>query len=76
VNGPERPRSTQGCGELVIVIGRVLVGMAVERRLDGVIMVLDGVAMLMESEGEDHHTAHGPQQRADCNDRSEITSHD
>jgi hypothetical protein len=51
---------------------------AVEHRLDGVMVVmgLAVVAMLMESEGEDRHAAHHPQQRAHHNDGSEISSHD
>jgi len=63
VNGPERPRNTRRCCELMIVIGRSLMGMAVEHRLDGVMVVMsfDMVAMLMESEGEDRHAAHHPQ---------------
>ena len=66
VNGREHPRSHQGCGELVIVIviRQTLMGVAVEHRLDGVMVVMsfDVVAMLMESEGEDRHATHHPQQ--------------
>ena len=49
---------------IVIVIRRSLMGMAVEHRLDGVMVVMsfNMVAMLMESEGEDRHAAHHPQQ--------------
>ena len=47
VNGPERPRSTQGYGELVIVIGRVLVGMAVVHHLDRVLVVMSLLVMVV-----------------------------
>ena len=64
VNGREHPRSHQRCGEHVIVIRRALVGVSVEHRLDGVMVVMsfDMVAMFMESEGEDRHATHHPQQ--------------
>jgi hypothetical protein len=62
----------------VIVIRQTLMCVAVEHRLDGVMVVmgLAVVAMLMESEGEDRHATHHPQQRADHNNGSEISSHD
>ena len=57
-------RSIQRCPELVIVNRRALVGMAVERRLQGAVVVVElgVVEMLMKSDAEDRHAAHRPQQ--------------
>ena len=57
-------RGIQRCAELVIVIRRTLVGMAVERRLQGVVVIMGFgvVEMLMKSDAEDRHAAHCPQQ--------------
>ncbi len=64
VNGRESPRTTQRCGELVIVIGRARVGVAVERHLDRVLVVMGFavVSALVEGEGQDRHTGDHPQQ--------------
>ncbi len=58
------PRGIQRCAELVIVNRPALVGMAVERRFQGVMVVmgLGMVDMLMKSDPEDRHAAHRPQQ--------------
>jgi hypothetical protein len=48
---------------MVIVIGRAVVAVAVERHLDGirVVVSLEVVVVLVESQGKDRRTAHGPQ---------------
>ena len=64
VRSRRTPRGIQRCAEPVIVIRRALVGMAVERRLQGVVVVvgLGVVDMLMKSDAEDRHATHRPQQ--------------
>jgi hypothetical protein len=58
------PPSSQWGGELVIVIRRTLVSVAVEHRTETVVVVMGlcHVIMFMEREGEDCHATPRPQQ--------------
>lgn len=74
---PRGPRCTQRCREVVVVIGRAVMAVAVERHFDGVTVVVSlcVVVVLVESQSQDRRTAHGPQEQADHNDGGELTSH-
>ena len=70
-------RANQGT-ELVIVIGRALMGMPVEGHPDRmlVIMASDVMRVLVKRHHQHRHGAHRPQERADDQGSQEITSHD
>jgi len=61
-----RSRNIQRCGELVIVIRRALVGVAVQHGLKAPVIVMSVrmMEMLVEGHRENRKTAHRPQKRA------------